>query len=91
MEDGVAVNQKENARKLVVSSLKSENFGRAGFLFLVSIFIIVERLVRINAFGSGYEQEDLQKCIKEVAKLGVLDAIVVPKVEAVSHLKEISE
>ncbi len=33
LEDGVAINQKENARKLILQSLKTKKFGRAGILY----------------------------------------------------------
>jgi citrate lyase beta subunit len=48
LEDGVAPNRKEEARKLVVRALHELDFGRS------------ERLVRINAISSGLEVEDLE-------------------------------
>lgn len=50
-------------------------------------FQCAERLIRINSVGSGLESEDLEQCVKEVATTGVLDAIVIPKVEDPSHLE----
>jgi citrate lyase subunit beta-like protein len=61
----VAVNQKETARDMVVQSLKKLQFGRA------------ERLIRINAVGSGLELKDLNECVKPAVEAGTLDAIVV--------------
>ena len=48
IEDGVAFNQKENARKTIVEALQTLQFGSA------------EKLVRINPVGSGMEADDLQ-------------------------------
>lgn len=48
IEDGVAYNRKEWARRTIVEALNTHDFGRA------------ERLVRINPVGSGLEQADLE-------------------------------
>ena len=64
IEDGVAVNRKNEARLMISEALKTMDFGRS------------ERLVRINAIGSGLENEDLR-----AALAGGPDGIVVPKVE----------
>jgi citrate lyase beta subunit len=79
LEDGVAINQKENARKTVLNSLKIMKFGRA------------EKSIRINAIGSGLENEDFEKCVKFAASEGLIDAIVIPKVESGSHLNYVSK
>jgi citrate lyase beta subunit len=47
MEDGVALNRKEQARATVAEALGTLDFGGA------------ERLVRINPVGSGFESDDL--------------------------------
>ena len=47
MEDGVAANRKEEARRTIVEALHTLEFGRS------------ERLVRINPVGSGLEMDDL--------------------------------
>jgi citrate lyase beta subunit len=47
MEDGVALNRKDEARHTIAGALHSLDFGRT------------ERLARINAIGSGYEAADL--------------------------------
>lgn len=65
LEDGVAINQKQTARELVVKSFQTLNFGRA------------EKSIRMNAIGSGLENKDLEECIKPLAKSGKLDSIVV--------------
>ena len=46
LEDGVALNQKSNAREIVARALQSMKFNS-------------ERLARINAVGSGLEADDL--------------------------------
>lgn len=74
MEDGVAFNRKSEARRLIAQSLQELEFGRS------------ERLVRINAIGSGLEQEDLQAVLKYKP-----DGIVVPKVESAAQLRWVSQ
>jgi citrate lyase beta subunit len=48
MEDGVAINRKDQARYTIATALGSLDFGRS------------ERLARINPVCSGYENDDLQ-------------------------------
>ncbi len=48
LEDGVAINQKENARKLILQSLKTKKFGRAGILYYSIVYIIVSKYVVIE-------------------------------------------
>jgi len=48
MEDGVALNRKDEARQTIAQALRSLDFGRS------------ERLARINAVGSGLERDDLE-------------------------------
>lgn len=64
MEDGVATNRKEEARATVAAALSTLDFGRS------------ERLARINAVGSGLEDQDLTAALS-----GRPDGIVIPKVE----------
>ncbi len=47
MEDGVALNKKEEARAVIAQAMRELNFGAA------------ERCIRINSIGSGFEQQDL--------------------------------
>ncbi len=69
LEDGVAWNQKEGARATVEQTLLDLDFGRS------------ERVVRINAIGSGMEEADLQKTIAARP-----DAYTLPKVETPAQL-----
>lgn len=48
MEDGVAVNRKDEARSTIAQALQSVDFGNA------------EKLARINPIGSGLEADDLK-------------------------------
>jgi citrate lyase beta subunit len=48
MEDGVALNHKDEARQTIAQALRSLDFGRS------------ERLARINPVGSGLERHDLE-------------------------------
>ena len=48
MEDGVALNRKDEARQTIAQALSSLDFGRS------------ERLARINPVGSGLERDDLE-------------------------------
>jgi citrate lyase beta subunit len=70
MEDGVALNQKERARQVIVEALQTLNFGRS------------ERLVRINAIGSGLEEKDI-----ETALPAHPDGIVLPKVDSSAPIR----
>ncbi len=69
MEDGVALNRKDAARTIIPKALAELDFGRA------------ERLVRINAIGSGLEEEDLRAALQVLP-----DGIVIPKVESPEQL-----
>jgi citrate lyase beta subunit len=73
MEDGVAANRKTEARATVAAALGELDFGRA------------ERLVRINAFGSGLAADDLS-----AALAGHPDGIVLPKVEDAEPIRWVS-
>lgn len=73
LEDGVALNRKTEARETTVRLLPALGFGKS------------ERLVRINAVGSGLEEDDL------AAVLPVFpDGIVVPKVSDGEQLRWVS-
>ena len=52
MEDGVALNRKDEARALIPRMLRELDFGRA------------ERLARINPVGSGMEADDLRAALE---------------------------
>jgi citrate lyase beta subunit len=47
MEDGVAVNRKDQARATIAKALQELDFGKS------------EKLARINSVGSGWEQDDI--------------------------------
>jgi citrate lyase beta subunit len=64
MEDGVALNRKTAARQGIAKALLELDFGRS------------EKLVRINAAGSGLEDEDIQAVLPSRP-----DGVVIPKVE----------
>ena len=70
MEDGVASNRKAAARAQIGVALREVDFARS------------ERLVRINAIGSGLEQDDLASALA-----GHPDGIVIPKVSSADPLK----
>ena len=73
MEDGVASNRKAEARAQISAALLEINFSGT------------ERLVRINAFGSGLEQDDLSTVLTSHP-----DGIVIPKVSSADPLKWVS-
>jgi citrate lyase subunit beta-like protein len=70
MEDGVAWNRKADARRTIAAALRELDFGRS------------EKLARINAIGSGLEQEDL-----DVVLPCRPDGIVLPKVESQEQIQ----
>jgi citrate lyase beta subunit len=81
MEDGVALNRKAEARQVIVDALQTVDFGRS------------ERLVRINAIGSGLETDDLEALFGASAPpdLRRPDGIVVPKVESPEQVHWVSD
>jgi citrate lyase beta subunit len=74
MEDGVAPNRKAEARAQISAALLEINFSGT------------ERLVRINAVGSGLEQDDLSAVLQSHP-----DGIVIPKVASADPLKWVSD
>ncbi len=74
LEDGVALSRKVEARQVVVQSLAALDFGRS------------ERLVRINAIGSGFEADDLAAALSAHP-----DGIVIPKIEEAAHVQWASQ
>jgi citrate lyase beta subunit len=73
LEDGVAPNRKILARRVIASALQELDFSTS------------ERLVRINAIGSGLEQQDIEQILTFRP-----DGIVVPKVESLEQLQWVS-
>jgi citrate lyase beta subunit len=73
MEDGVAPNRKTEARQGITAALRELDFGHS------------EKLVRINAVGSGLEAEDLQALLSSSP-----DGVVVPKVETLEQIQWVS-
>ena len=64
MEDGVAFHRKAEARLGIAAALRELDFGRS------------EKLARINAVGTGLENEDIQAVLPFRP-----DGVVIPKVE----------
>lgn len=73
MEDGVALNRKSEARHTIVEALQTIDFGAS------------ERLARINAIGSGFEEEDLNTVLPARP-----DGIVIPKVGHADQIQFVS-
>ncbi len=74
MEDGTALNRKAEARATIAKALQELNFGAS------------EKLARINAVGSGFEQEDIAMVLPCHP-----DGIVIPKLEALDQIEWASE
>ena len=70
MEDGVAVNKKAEARATIAKALRELDFGKS------------EKLVRINAVGSGMEKEDIEAVLPFRP-----DGIVIPKMELLEQIQ----
>jgi len=77
MEDGVALNRKAEARQTILTALETLDFGRS------------ERMVRINAVGSGLETDDLQAVFTAGPHIRP-DSIVTPKVESAEQVRWVS-
>jgi citrate lyase subunit beta-like protein len=73
LEDGVALNRKTDARRISTAAMRELSFGRS------------ERLARINAVGSGLENEDIESVLPSRP-----DGIVVPKVESLEQIQWVS-
>ena len=74
MEDGVALSRKSEARVTIAKALQELDFGAT------------EKLLRINAIGSGLEQDDLQAVLPCCP-----DGIVIPKIESLEQIQWGSE
>ena len=70
MEDGVALSRKAEARATIARALQELEFGTS------------EKLVRINAVGSGPEKDDIAAVLPCRP-----DGIVIPKVESLEHIQ----
>ena len=70
MEDGVALNRKAEARATIAKALQELDFGAS------------EKLARINAVGSGMEDDDIQAVLPYRP-----DGIVIPKVESLEQIQ----
>ncbi|MDA8409170.1 MAG: CoA ester lyase [Treponema sp.] len=77
LEDGVAFDRKAEARATVAESLLTVDFGRS------------EKLVRVNAIGSGLEVPDLDALLSGGPDIRP-DGIVLPKVEAANQVRWLS-
>jgi len=74
MEDGVASNRKAEARQTIAQALRKLDFGRS------------EKLVRINAVGSGLENDDIETVLPCHP-----NGIVIPKIESPQQIQWASE
>jgi len=77
IEDGVAANHKDEARQTIITALGALDFGRT------------ERLVRINAVGSGLEVADLEAVFSAGVQI-CPDGIVLPKAETAGQVQWVS-
>ncbi|MFQ5577543.1 MAG: HpcH/HpaI aldolase/citrate lyase family protein [Anaerolineae bacterium] len=74
LEDGVAVSRKTEARQIAAHALQTYNFGRA------------ERLVRINASGTGLTDDDLAATLPARP-----DGYIIPKVDSAQTIRAIDQ
>ncbi len=74
MEDGVAITRKAEARAVIAQAMQELDFGKS------------ERCIRINSFGSGFEESDLAAALATNS-----DTIVLPKVESAAQVQSISK
>ncbi len=74
MEDGVAPARKAEARRSIAKALQELDFAAS------------EKLARINAVGTGMEQQDIQAVLPQHP-----DGIVIPKVEEASQIQWASD
>jgi citrate lyase beta subunit len=74
MEDGTALNRKVYARATIAKALQEIPFGKS------------EKLARINAVGSGLENDDIATVLPAHP-----DGIVIPKIESAGQIQWASE
>ncbi len=74
MEDGTALNRKQDARVTIAKALQELKFGKS------------EKLVRINAVGSGFEKDDIASVLSYSPH-----GIVIPKIESLAQVQWASE
>ena len=74
MEDGTALSRKAYARATIAKALRELPFGKS------------EKLARINAIGSGFENDDITTVLPCHP-----DGIVIPKIESVDQIQWASE
>jgi len=77
MEDGVAIDRKAEARATIAEALLTVDFGRS------------EKLVRVNAVGTGLEEADLEAVLGASPDVRP-DGIVLPKVESAEQVRWLS-
>ena len=70
LEDGVALNQKQVARDSIRYALQNLDFGKS------------ERMIRLNAFGSGLEADDFTQVIAARP-----ESVLMPKVESAEAVR----
>ncbi|KAI7850368.1 Pyruvate/Phosphoenolpyruvate kinase-like domain-containing protein [Circinella umbellata] len=75
LEDSVSLNKKGTARHMVIDALEASEHGKA------------EKVVRINAVGSGLELDDLNVILHSKR----LQAIVIPKVQSAKDIHFVSQ
>lgn len=74
MEDGVAINRKQEARTIIAQAMRELDFGAS------------ERCIRINNIGSGWEEEDLSAALAAGPDAIVVPKVELPwQVEWVSE------
>ncbi|XP_035223276.1 citramalyl-CoA lyase, mitochondrial-like [Stegodyphus dumicola] len=75
-EDGVAVNKKSEARRVISEIASTHNFGKTEFA------------VRINSLDSGLAGDDLDEILTSKK---IPDTLMVPKVDSVKHVEWIND
>lgn len=78
LEDGVSLNRKSEARKLVSQYFKENKFP-----------LHTERCIRMNHIGSGLEADDLENCV--IPSLPFLDSLLIPKVETEDQMQYVAQ
>ena len=78
LEDGVAPNRKEEARKMITHHLQTvQDYPKH-----------MEKSIRMNAVDSSLEHDDMRQCI--LPSLPFLDSVLIPKVEFPNQLRYVA-
>ncbi|WP_406720270.1 CoA ester lyase [Thioclava litoralis] len=79
LEDAVAIDEKVNARDILVSALKTADYGNRA------------RIVRVNGLDTDWGREDVLSMARALREGAKIDAILIPKVNTPADLDAVAD